>query len=484
VTAQASPGALLFGMILYLVSILVVGLITWRRMRSLDDFVLGGRRLSPFTAALSERASGESGWFLVGLPGAAYVTGFGEFWTVIGVAFGILCSWTFLARLLNSETRRLGALTIPDYLESRFGDRTRMLRVTAMAVILFFYTSYVAAQFDAAGILLEASFGLKPAYGMAIGAAIVVLYTFMGGFIAVVWTDVVQGLLMMVVAVVLPILGFLRVQESGGIVAVLQQTNPDMLHMSGGRVGWGFVNGVMLGGLMWGLGYLGQPHLLVRFMAIRSEKEVATGRRVAVSWVLLAYWGAALMGILAVGLLPGLEGSEREHVMPLLATMLLPAWLAGLAIAGGMAAMMSTADSQLLVATSALVEDVYARIFRPNTSATRLVLLSRLATVLVAGVALFLAYRSHEFVFESVEYAWTGVASSFAPVLLLGLRWKGMSRDGALAGMLGGMVSTVVWKNVEGLGAVLDMKLATFLIALLLAWGVSRLRPPRTAPAA
>lgn len=478
-TANAPTLPLLFGIVLYLVAILVVGFVTWRRMRSLDDFVLGGRRLSPFAAALSERASGESGWFLVGLPGAAYVSGFGEFWTVIGSSFGILASWTLLARVLNAESRRLGALTIPDYISSRFGDDTRVLRITAMAIILFFYTSYVAAQFDAAGILLETTFGISPRTGMLLAALVVVAYTFMGGFLAVVWTDVVQGLLMMVVAVVLPLVGWIRLQEAGGLVQTLQATNPDLLHMSGGNAGWGFINGVMFGGLMWGLGYLGQPHLLARFMAMRRPEDAVTGRRIAVSWVLLAYWGAAFTGIVAIGLLPGLDAAGRERVMPLMAMTLLPAWLAGLAIAGGIAAMMSTADSQLLVATSAVVEDVYVRLFRPNADPRRLVLLSRLATVAIAGAALFLALRSREFVFDSVEYAWTGLASSFAPVLLLALRWKGISRAGAMAGMIGGMVSTVVWKNVDALGAALDMKLGTFLVALLLVIVVSKAFPPR-----
>ncbi|GJM45101.1 MAG: sodium:proline symporter [Gemmatimonadota bacterium] len=478
-TALGDPGGLLFGIGLYLVAIVAVGFVTWRRNRTLDDYVLAGRNLSPFSAALSERASGESGWFLVGLPGAAYVSGFGEFWTVIGSSFGIFFSWTLLARLLNSETRRLGALTIPDYLESRFDDGTRVLRVTAIVIILFFYTSYVAFQFNAAGILLETAFGLEPALGMLIAAAVVVLYTFMGGFLAVVWTDVVQGLLMAVVVVALPLLGLLRLQEMGGLVAVLESADPQLLTMSGGNAGWGFVNGVMFGGLMWGLGYLGQPHLLTRFMAMRRPEDATLGRKVAVSWVLLAYWGAAFTGIVAIGLLPGLEAADRERVMPLMATLLLPAWLAGLAIAGGIAAMMSTADSQLLVATSAVIEDIYVRLFRPQVSAARLVLLSRLATIGIAAVALVLAYRNQDFVFDSVEYAWTGLASSFAPVLLLGLRWQRMSRVGAMAGMVGGMVSTVIWKNVDGLGALLDIKLATFLIALLLAVLGSLLAPPR-----
>ena len=241
----------------------------------------------------------------------------------------------------------------------------------------------------------------------------------------------------------------------------------------GRRIGWGFLNGVMLGGLMWGLGYLGQPHLLARFMAIRRPSEVRDGHTVAVSWVLLAYWGAAFVGIMAIGLLPDVTYADREQVMPLLALKLLPAWVAGLAIAGAFAAMMSTADSQLLVATSALIEDVYVRILKPKVEAARLVLYSRLATIVLAGLALLLAYRSKEFIFKSVEYAWTGLGSSFGPVLLLALRWKRLTKGGALAGMVGGTVSTVLWKNVPSLGLLLDIKLATFLIALVLAVGVS-----------
>ena len=475
----AGTGPVLFGIGLYLVVILAVGFVTWRRMRSLDDFVLGGRRLSPFTAAISERASGESGWFLLGLPGAAYVAGFAEFWTVIGVSFGIFASWFLLARLLNSESRRLGALTIPDFLEAKLGDRSGVLRTVAMAIIVFFYTSYVAFQFNAAGVLLEASFGLDPLVGVCLGALVVVFYTFMGGFLAVVWTDVVQGLLMMLVAVVLPILGIIHLGGPGGFVDTLRASNPDLLSMSGGNAGWGFVNGVVLGGMMWGLGYLGQPHLLARFMAIRRTSEVRTGATIAVAWVLLAYWGAAFIGLVAIGVLPGVEAADREQVMPLLALSLLPAWLAGLALAGAIAAMMSTADSQLLVVTSAVVEDFYVRLLKRKADGATLVRLSRVATIGIAGVALVLAFRNREFIFDSVEYAWTGLGSSFGPVLLLALRWKRLSTTGAFAGMAAGMISTILWKNVPELGAWLDMKLATFALAFAAAIAGSLLAPRR-----
>jgi sodium/proline symporter len=468
-------GWLLFGLVLYLVAVLAVGIATWRRMRSLDDFVLGGRGLSPFAAAISERASGESSWFLLGLPGAAYAAGFSSFWAVIGIAFGVFFSWTLLARLLNRDARRQGALTLPDYLEARFGDRSRVLRLVSTAIILVFYTSYVGAQFVGAGKILNATFGLDVSTGIVLGAIVVVFYTFMGGFLAVVWTDVVQGLLMMVVALVLPILGVIELGGPAAFVERIGDVDPALLTMSGGETGRAFVFGVMLGSLSWGLGYLGQPHLLQRYMAIRRSSEVREGQTIAMAWVLLAYWGAAFIGLVGIGLLPGLD--DPEQVMPLMAKSLLPAWLAGLAIAGAIAAMMSTADSQLLVAASALVEDVYAKLLGRRAEPSRLVLLSRAATVAIAGVALLLAFVNQQLIFDWVAYAWAGLGSSFGPPLLLALRWKRMTKAGALAGMLGGMASTILWQNVTALNEVLDLKLASFLVSLGLCLAVSLARP-------
>jgi len=474
-------GWLLVGLGLYLVAMVVVGAVTWRRMRTIDDFVLGGRRLSPFAAAISERASGESAWFLLGLPGAAYALGFREFWSVIGIAFGVFFSWTLLARLLNSEARRLGALTLPEFFEARFGgEGARALRIVSTLIILVFYTSYVGAQFVGAGKILNATFGVDVQTGMVIGAVVVVLYTFMGGFLAVVWTDVVQGLLMMLVAVVLPILAVAKLGGPGEFVRHVGAAGPDLLTMSGGETGRAFLFGVMLGGLSWGLGYLGQPHLLTRYMAIRRPEETRQGRTIATTWVLLAYWGAAFVGLAGLGLLPGLE--DPEQVMPLLARQLLPAWFAGLAIAGAIAAMMSTADSQLLVATSALVHDVYARFVNPAAPARRLVLLSRLATVVIAAIALALAFANQQLIFDWVAYAWAGLGSSFGPPLLLALRWKRVTKAGVLAGMLGGTASTILWHNVAALGAALDIKIASFAVSLLLVWTVSLATAPPGAP--
>jgi len=452
--------------VVYGLIMLAVGVGSARYMRSLDDFVLGGRRLGPWVTAISERASGESAWFILGLPGAAYASGFTEYWAVIGIASGIFASWVLIARPLRRASGARGALTLPDYFESRFDDNSRLLRIFSLLVILFFYTLYLAAQFVGAGAIFNATFGLDTATGILLGAVVVTLYTLMGGFLAVALTDLLQGLLMAFVAVALPILGIIKLGGPGAFLDTLAPRGADFLSLSGGQVGSAFVFGVMFSSLAWGFGYLGQPHLLTRYMAIRRTSELRKGAGIAMGWVLLAYWGAAMIGIVGAGLLPNLDvaSGQHEQIMPLMAKSLLPAWAAGFVIAGAVAAMMSTADSQLLVASSTLVEDVYARLAGGKGN---LVLISRIVTVVIAAAALILALGSAETIYKLVEYAWTGLGSSFGPALLLSLYWRRTTRWGALAGMVTGTVATVTWKNVGPLAALIDIKISSFLLALI-----------------
>ncbi len=467
--------ALYLGFGLYLGLMVVIGLVTVRYMRSLDDFVLGGRRLGPWVAAISERASGESAWFLLGLPGAAYALGFSEFWSVIGIGFGVLASWALIAMPLRRATGEMGAITIPGFLALRFPDSATSIRLISSVIILFFYTTYVGAQFVGAGKILNATFGMSESTGMIVGAVVVLLYTVMGGFLAVAWTDLFQGLLMAVVAVLLPALALVEMGGVAGVVDALGARGPEFLTVDAGQTGRAFVFGVMVGGLSWGLGYFGQPHLLTRYMALRSHRDVRQGSLIAMSWVLVAYWGAALIGIAGVAIL-GPDLADQEQVMPLLAKALVPAWLAGLLISGAVAAMMSTADSQLLVATSSLTEDIYVRLIRggkPPGNPARLVLLGRLAAVGVTAIALAMAFLNQTLIFDMVAYAWSGLGSSFGPVLLLALWWRGITRHGALAGLVVGLVSTILWKQVGGLQEVLDIKAASFLLAFAATWWVS-----------
>jgi len=314
---------------------------------------------------------------------------------------------------------------------------------------------------------------------------VVVFYTLMGGFLAVAWTDLIQGLLMTATAVLLPLVGLAAVGGPSALIDKLAVRGPDFLTLSGGEVGAAFFFGVIVGGMSWGLGYMGQPHLLTRYMAIRRTSELRQGGLIAMGWTLVSYWGAPLIGIIGVAVL-GADLADKEQVMPLLALALMPGWIAGLMIAGATAAMMSTADSQLLVATSTLIEDIYVRLLRPKTPAGRLVLLSRIATIFIAAIAFLLALmalRDDTLLYGTVVYAWTGLGASFGPPLLLSLWWRRTSRWGVLAGMLSGMVATVIWQNSETLGNILDIKAAAVLISAAVVIAVSLLRPMPSPPA-
>ena len=352
-----------------------------------------------------------------------------------------------------------------------------------MVVILVFYTAYVAAQLYAAGTILNALFEMPVTAGILIGAAIVVGYTLLGGFLAVAWTDLIQGLMMTFVAVVLPITAIVKLGGFGALLEKVSAQGPGMLSMwgsDGAGAGAAVLFGIAMGGIGWGFGYLGQPHLLTRYMAIREAKQIPQGSAIAMGWVLLSYWGAPFIGLAGLAILgPNLENPEQ--VMPLLATTLMPGWLAGLMIAGAIAAMMSTADSQLLVATSTIVQDIYVKLMKPKTTPGRLVLISRLVTVAIAAVALTLALNSKGkgIIYNTVDYAWAGLAGAFGPALLLGLWWKRTTRNGALAGMIVGMTSTIAWKNVEALQAVIDIKVASFMLAFLAVVTVSLLSSPK-----
>jgi sodium/proline symporter len=282
---------------------------------------------------------------------------------------------------------------------------------------------------------------------------------------------------MAAVAVLLPVLGIGYLGGWDGFMDSLAVRGGDFLTMNAGRTGRAFLFGVAVGGLSWGLGYFGQPHLLTRYMAFRRVKDIRQGRLIAMSWVLLAYWGAAFIGLVAVGVL-GPDLADPEQVMPLTTRALVPAWLAGIFISGAIAAMMSTADSQLLVATSSLIEDVYVKLIRGGAGASRpgsLVLLGRLATVAVTAVAVVLAFTTSDLIFDMVAYAWAGLGSSFGPVILLILWWPRLTRGGAIGGMVVGMTATILWKNAAPLQEFLDIKVASFALALATAWGLSLL---------
>jgi len=470
----------LLGFIGYLLVVVVVGLIAFRFTRTLADFLLAGRRLGAWVVAFSERASGESAWLLIGLPGLALASGFSAIWSAIGCAIGIFASWTLVARRLRVETERLGALTLPDYFEARFNDASHVLRLVSMAIIVFFFTFYVSAQFLAAGKVLHTTFGLEPLWGMVIGAVIILFYTIMGGFLAVAWTDLVQGILMAFAMILLPAAAWIELGGTAGVAERIAAIDPDLLTVTGGETGRSLIMGVVVGSLGIGLGYVGQPHLLTRFMAIRNPKDLRKGALIATSWVVIAFWGAVLVGIAGLAYF-GADGlADAEHVMPEVAKAFLPAGIAGVIISAAIAAMMSTADSQLLVATSALSEDVYHQLVNREAPQQRLVLLSRVGTLVIGAIAFVLALGAEETVYWFVLYAWAGLGAAFGPAMVLSLWWKRTTRWGVLAGMVVGAATSVIWHNVPALKEIVYELVPAFVFALIAVVVVSLLtRPPR-----
>lgn len=406
--------AIFIGFVLYLIIVFCVGLMTFRYSKTVSDYFIAGRKLNPWVVAFSERASGESAWLLIGVPGLTLASGFLGIWPAIGCTFGIVFSWIFIARRLREETGRYDAITLPDYLEARHRDSTKTLRIISALVIIFFFTIYVAAQFLAAGKVLNAAFDIPPFWGMVIGVCVILFYTVMGGFFAVAWTDLIQGIIMVFTLVVLPVAGIIYIGGFGPMAENIRFINPGLLSVTGVKTGLPLAL-TIIGSLGIGLGYMGQPHLLARYMSSRNRKELKKSMLIAVIWALLAFWGATLLGIIGMAILRNsmaeglsagaiLKGDwfmhidalggridDAEKLMPMMAKFLTLPVIAGIMISGAIAAMMSTADSQLLSSTSAVAEDIYHKIFRKDAGQKQLVLISRIATIVIGLFAFAIA---------------------------------------------------------------------------------------------
>ncbi len=471
----------LLGFIFYLVVILVVGFISYSRNKSHNDFFIAGRKLNPWVVAFSERASGESAWLLLGLPGAAYASGLMEFWSALGCVSGIIFYWFFIARPLREETERLGAITLPTFLAAGYEKGQAVIRVLATFIIIFFFIFYLSAQFNGAGKILNVTFGLNQTTGMILGAVVIIFYTMMGGFFAVAWTDMVQGIIMIGTLVVLPLVGLIELKEiSEGakpLAAMATMTasgGHPMLSFTGGKTGWAAA-ALITSGLSWALGYMGQPHLLTRFMAINSAENIKVSRRIAIAWVIPAFTGALVIGIVGAGMYGQGMFEDIEKVMPHMANALLPAWLAGIFVSGAIAAMMSTADSQLLVISSSIIEDLFHRTLGWDVGDALLLKGSRVITIFVGITAFAIALTSDKLIFSMVSYAWAGLGSSFGPLILLMLTWKKVSWQGVIAGLVTGFASTVIWSELEALDAVISVRFVSWVAAFLAVWITSLL---------
>ncbi len=433
--------------IAYLVAMLAIGAYAYRRTSTADDYLLAGRRLSPVVAALSAGASDMSGWLLMGLPGAIYLGGAGELWMVAGLFLGTWLNWVWVAPRLRRGTATLGAITLPAFFERRFGAGGALGAVSAVVTFVFF-SVYAAAGLVASGLLFETMLGVPYEVGVAAGAGVVLAYTALGGFLAVCWTDVVQGLLMVGALLTVPIVAYLAAGDPGASTDTSLATGlqPPMSRAGGGVL-------AAVSAASWGLGYFGQPHILVRFMAIEHEAGVSRARRIALTWVALCFLGAVAVGWLGTSVYPfGLEKPERVFLH--MVSDFTDPWVGGVLLAAVLAAIMSTIDSQLLVSSSALSEDLYARLVRPRAAQRERVLVGRLAVVGITLAAVLLASDPQSTVIGLVRYAWAGLGASFGPLVLFGLSARRVPPNGALLALLVGAGTTVGW-HVSGLGATL-----------------------------
>lgn len=436
--------------IAYLALMLAIGVIAYQRTKNSSDYFLGGRTLGPWPAALSAGASDMSGWLLLGLPGYAYAAGIEAFWLAGGLLIGTWLNWLINAKRLRTYSITTDALTLPEFLSRRFNDQTKLIQVISAFFILLFFLFYTSSGLVAGGKLFETVFGMDYTTAVIIGTICVVSYTLFGGFLAVSWTDLVQGLLMAAALMIVPVAAM-----NGGfseLSADLEGINPELLTLWNDSKGEPLSAIAIISLVAWGLGYFGQPHILARFKASRSNKDLSTARRIAVIWTALSMLGAMLVGV--VGLVyvtnTGISVDDGEKIFMLLVNSLFHPVIAGILLAAILAAVMSTADSQLLVSSSALAEDFYKQVFKKDASSEEIVIVGRIAVVGISIVALILAMTPDSSVLGLVSYAWAGFGAAFGPALVLSLYWSRMNRNGALAGIVVGGVTIVVWKQLSG----------------------------------
>lgn len=447
---------------LYLLLMVGIGLYFFFKNKNVSDYVLGGRSLNPWVAAMSAQASDMSGWLLLGLPGTAYVLFGGTteaIWTAVGLAIGTYLNWLIVAKRLRKYTKVAGdSITIPEFFANRFRDTSGIIKGVSAVFIVIFFTFYTASMFSASAKLFKNVFGLSYEVALLLGVVIIIAYTFLGGFLAVCWTDMIQGMLMFVTLVITPVVCLVRLGGMDAVSAAVADMGISfniLPYLDNGALNVA----LLVSSLAWGLGYFGQPHILPRFMAIRSAKEIQPARIIATIWVVITLAAAVIVGVLGHLLLPDL--ADPESVFMTMTTTLYPAVIAGIMLTAILAAIMSTADSQLLVASSSITTDIYRGLINKNASEKSVLWISRIAVMVVSIVAAALVFvenpaegtilfKINESVFKLVAFAWAGFGSAFGPAVLFALFWKRMTKWGALAGILVGGITSCIWWLLSG----------------------------------
>jgi len=466
----------------YMLGMIIVGLYYSRTNNTVSDYVLGGRSLNAWITALSAQASDMSGWLLTGLPGLAYLSmaGFKEaFWTAVGLAIGTFLNWVFVAKRLRSFTEVFGdSLTLPDYFRNRFRDNGQALKtVTAIAISIFFLV-YTSSMFVTGAKLFNSIFGMEYTIGLLVTSFVIIVYTFFGGFRAVCVTDSIQGMLMFFALFIVP---FAVASACGGFSATFAQIDPANFNFFPN--GDGTVSTLLIASaLAWGLGYFGQPHIVVRFMAISKPSDVNKSTIVAMIWVIITLAAAVLVGIFGTVYFADnpLAAGAHETVFIVMVNQMFSPALTGVFLSAVLAAVMSTAASQLLVTSSALASDIYKSLIRPNAGEGEVLLVNKLSVLAVSGIAILLSLDPNSSIFGIVSNAWAGLGASFGPIVLLSLYWKHTTKTGAIAGVVTGAAATIIFNKLKALGGIFGVYelLPAFILSLIAIVVFSKLGKP------
>lgn len=474
---SASSIAILIAFACYLILMIVIGIISMKKTNSTEDYFLGGRNLNGWFAALSAQASDMSGWLLMGLPGSIYALGTGQAWIAIGLFIGTVLNWLLIAKRLRRYTIVANnSLTLPEFFENRFHDKKKILLSISSIVIVVFFLVYTASALASGGKLFSNVFDIDYHYALAIGAVVILTYTFLGGFLAVCTTDFIQGTLMLVALLVVPIVAYNFV--SSDFSAALANTgvvSSDYMSLfSNGGKPYTFVD--ILSQLAWAFGYCGMPHILVRFMAIRSEKEIKKSSTIAIIWVAISLFAACVIGVVGRAYLGG-DLTDNEHVFiqmiqQIFSNHIVLTFIGGLFLCGILAAIMSTADSQLLVCASSVSKDIYKNILKPGADDKKVLKISRITVAVVAILAFVIAWDPDSSIMNLVSDAWAGLGSAFGPLVVCSLFWKRTNLPGAVAGILSGGIFVIVWDYLPIVGGA-TLSAATGIYSLLLGFFIS-----------
>ena len=474
---SASSIAILIAFACYLILMIIIGIISMKKTNSTEDYFLGGRNLNGWFAALSAQASDMSGWLLMGLPGSVYALGTGQAWIAIGLFIGTVLNWLLIAKRLRRYTIVANnSLTLPEFFENRFHDKKKILLGISSIVIVVFFLVYTASALASGGKLFNNVFGIDYHIALAIGAVVILTYTFLGGFLAVCTTDFIQGTLMLVALLVVPIVAYNFV--SSDFSAALANTgvvSSDYMSLfSNGGKPYSFVD--IISQLAWGLGYCGMPHILVRFMAIRSEKEIKKSSTIAIIWVAISLFAACVIGVVGRAYLGGgLEDSEHvfiQMIQQIFSNHIVLTFVGGLFLCGILAAIMSTADSQLLVCASSVSKDIYKNILKPGADDKKVLKISRITVAAVAILAFIIAWDPNSSIMDLVSDAWAGLGSAFGPLVVCALFWKRTNLPGAVAGILSGGIFVIIWDYLPIVGGETPYA-ATGIYSLLLGFFIS-----------